>query len=283
MNTRGLGSSIALSAALIALMVGGCADSDNGSNGGGSGPGPSMGDLAGRAFVSTSVTEGDEPYDLVTGTHINLAFSDTGISATAGCNHLSGDATYAGSVLVIDGAGLAMTEMGCEPALMDQDTWLADILDSEPTVRLDGDRLTVTSGDIVIAFLDQDTVEPDQPLVGTMWTLDAMGTTGDDGAVSSIPDDVESTLQIDERGTASLRPGCNTGRASVEITDTTVTFGPVALTRMACQGAPGDVEAAVLTVIDGEVDYAIDGTQLALTNGDHTLTYRMADEVDQAE
>ena len=43
-------------------------------------------------------------------------------------------------------AEMAMTEMACEPAaLMDQDTWLAAVLTSRPTVALDGDTLTLTA------------------------------------------------------------------------------------------------------------------------------------------
>ena len=41
---------------------------------------------------------------------------------------------------------MAMTQMACTPAaLMDQDTWLAAVLTSRPTVALDGDTLTLTA------------------------------------------------------------------------------------------------------------------------------------------
>lgn len=242
-----------------------------------------MGDLAGLTFLSTGVTQDGAPYDLVDGSRIMLQFTDSAMAANAGCNHMSGDASVTDGVLMVKGAGLAMTEMGCDPQLMDQDAWLADILTSKPTVTLDSDRLTVASGDIMIDFLDRETAEPDQPLVGTAWTLESLGTAGDDGSVSSVPGGVESTLQLAEDGSASIRPGCNTGRAKADAGDATITFGPIALTRMMCHGAQAEVEDAVLAVIDGEVGYVIDGSQLTLTKGNHTLTYRMADQANAAD
>ena len=254
---------------VIALLTGACADAD-GSGDAGAGSSGDLGSLTGMTFLSTAVTKNDQPYPLVGGTRISLQFTDTSISANAGCNHLGGDASYSDGVLVIAGAGMSMTEMGCDPPRMDQDSWLAGLLTSRPTVTLDGDRLTVTSGDTVIQLLDKETAEPDQPLAGTLWTLDSMGQApeiGDDGIVSSIPAGVSSTLEIDDNGRLSLKPGCNTGGGDVTITDTTITFGPIALTRMACPGDPMDVENAVLKVLDGDVSYQIDGTMLSLTNG----------------
>jgi hypothetical protein len=36
-------------------------------------------------------------------------------------------------------------------------------------------------------------------------------------------------------------------------------------------------------VVDGEVEYSIDGSQLTLTKGSQTLTYRLADQVNHAD
>jgi heat shock protein HslJ len=70
--------------------------------------------------------------------------------------------------------------------------------------------------------------------------------------------------------------GCNRGTATVTLaTDRTgATFGPLALTRMSCGEAASGVEAAVATVLDGEVELAIDGAGLTITKGDQALTYR---------
>jgi heat shock protein HslJ len=243
-----------------------------------------MGDLAGLTFLSATVTRDEQPYDLVGGSRITLEFTDDAIAANAGCNRMSGNATVSDGVLVVGGSGLATTEMACDPALMDQDTWLAGILTSRPSITLEGDRLTVATGDTMIDLLNRDIGEPDQPLVGTTWVLQSLGAAGDDGSVSSIPDGIQSTLRVEADGRALIKPGCNSGSTVVTITDGTLEFGAIALTRMACPGPESDVEAGVLSVLDsGDVEYAIEGSTLTLTSAGRLLTYAIADKVNPAD
>jgi len=155
---------------------------------------------------------------------------------------------------------------------MAQDTWLADLLTADPAVALDGDELVLTSGGTVITLLDRKVADPDRDLVGTAWTLD--GTIAGD-AVSSVPAGVTSTLRITADGRLELQTGCNSGGADVTAGTDSLTIGPVLLTQMACPGAAGEVEAAVLAVVQqGTVEYAVDGPALTLTRGDAGLTYR---------
>jgi heat shock protein HslJ len=136
----------------------------------------------------------------------------------------------------------------------------------------------------MIDLLNREIAEPDQPLAGTSWVLQSMGSAGADGSVASIPEGVESTLQIEPEGQALIKPGCNSGSTNVTITDSTITVGPIALTRMACPGPESDVEATVLSVLDGsDVEYAIEGSTLTLTNADQLLTYTIPDKLDPAD
>ena len=57
--------------------------------------------------------------------------------------------------------------MACEPALMDQDVWLNDFLSSLPTIELDGETLTLASGDTTMIL---DELQPSE-LVDTTWTV----------------------------------------------------------------------------------------------------------------
>jgi heat shock protein HslJ len=88
--------------------------------------------------------------------------------------------------------------------------------------------------------------------------------------------DSEATLTITD-GQAQISTGCNTGSASVEITDTTMTFGPMALTRMACDDDRTRLEASVVLVLDGEVTYEISGDTLSIrkdaANGEVGLNF----------
>ena len=217
-------------------------------------------DLDGTTFVSTDV----EGHDLVADSEIRLSFQDGSISINAGCNTLVGAYTLDGDTL--QAPVLAMTQMACDPALMDQDTWLSETFSGNPTLAADGDNLTVTGADgSTITFLDAAVAEPDQPLEGTRWVVD--GLLANQG-VSTVPIGAEATITITD-GTAAVEAGCNTGSASVEITDTTITFGPLALTRMACGPEQTELENAVVAVLAGDVTYTIASDTLQLrTTGD---------------
>jgi heat shock protein HslJ len=151
---------------------------------------------------------------------------------------------------------MASTMMACEEALMDQDTWLSEFLTSSPEIALDGGTLTLTGSDATISL----EAKAATPLEGTTWVL--TGTVATE-AVSSLPADADASLTITD-GQAAIRTGCNSGSTSVEITDTTMTFGPVALTKMACPEELTALEASVIAVLDGEVTYEIAGDTLSI-------------------
>ena len=44
-----------------------------------------------------------------------------------------------------------------------------EFLTSGPTYTLDGDTLTLTSGDLVITLVDREIAVPDQPLTNITW------------------------------------------------------------------------------------------------------------------
>jgi len=220
----------------------------------GSDPSASAG-LDGREFVSTQV----DGYEVVPDSVIRISFQDGSLSVNAGCNTMFGAYTFDGDVL--RAPTLAMTQMACEPALMEQDAWISTLISGDPTVALDGDTLTITGPDAqVVTLLDTDVAEPDQPLVGTRWVVD--GLLANEG-ISTVPIGAEASITIDG-GNAAVEAGCNTGSAAVTITDATITFGPLALTRKACPQPQMDLENAVVSVLGGEVSYTIDSSALQL-------------------
>jgi heat shock protein HslJ len=76
-------------------------------------------------------------------------------------------------------------------------------------------------------------------------------------------------MTIADDGTVAVETGCNTGSGSVEVGDDTLTFGPIATTLRACADeAVNQLEAAVLAVLQGEVSYTIDGSNLSLRSGE---------------
>jgi heat shock protein HslJ len=109
--------------------------------------------LDGRTFVGDDVTRHGDAYSLVDGSTITMSFDANSVGATAGCNHMSGNASWDGGTLDLT-SGLAMTEMGCQSSLMQQDKWLADFLQSSPELSVAGNALTLTNSDTAITLTE---------------------------------------------------------------------------------------------------------------------------------
>jgi heat shock protein HslJ len=228
--------------------------------------------LDGRSFLSTSVTEGGEDRPLVAGTRIRLAFQGGNIGASAGCNTMSGAYRVVDGRLVVEGSGT--TEIGCDPERHAQDDWLFGFLGARPTVRLAGNDLTLEAGDTIVRLLDREVAEPDLPLVGPTWTLDSIMVMD---TVSSVPGGVVATLSFTPDGTVAIASGCNSGGGRVEVGAGVLRFSELVQTDMACPGARGEVEAAMMAVLGArEVAYSIDASTLTLTAGDRGLSFRGA-------
>ena len=232
--------------ALTALALAACGSDDDTS----SGSAPTADDLDGTTFESTDITG----HELVADTTISLAFQADAVSANAGCNTMNGGYTITDGVLEV--GAMASTMMACSDELMAQDTWLSEFLAGGPEIALADDTLTLTGSE---ATLTLDAVQ-DVGIEGTTWMI--TGTVATE-AVSSIPAGAEPSLTITD-GQAAIDTGCNSGSGSVEVTDTTLTFGPIATTRMACPPDLTDLETTVLTVLQGEVTYEIDGASMSI-------------------
>ena len=69
-----------------------------------------------------------------------------------------------------------------------------------------------------------------------------------------------------------VNTGCNTGSGAVEILDTTLRPGDIALSRVACVAPADGVEQAMIEVLSADVvHYDIDASQLTLSIGDRGL------------
>lgn len=228
-------------------------------------PSPSTATLDGHAYLSTDV----EGAVLVPGSRIRLGFANGNLTASGGCNTMSGAYAIQGDRIVT--TQMSMTEMACAEPLMAQDEWLATFLGGI-TYTLAGDTLTLTNGATRLTLLDKEVATPDQPIEGTRWVVDGI-VSGD--AVSSVPAGVTASIRI-SAGQLDVDTGCNTGGGPVEVTPTRLTFGSIALTKRACLAGPAAVESAVVAVLKGTVDYTIDADTLNLDAGAVGLTLRAA-------
>ena len=142
------------------LALAGCGDDDGddvAETGAGAGTGGDAGapvteaDLDGRTFVSSEV-EGET---LVDDTEITLTFEDGQLGVNAGCNGMSTAYTVSEGSLEVEGP-FAQTQMACPGDLPGQDEWVAEFLESSPTLALDGDQLTLANDDITIVATASD-------------------------------------------------------------------------------------------------------------------------------
>ncbi len=220
--------------------------------------------LDGRTFLSTSVTG----QDLVADSVIRLSFEGTIMAVNGGCNTMTSEFAVDESGYLAWTGEPAATMMACEEDLAAQDIWLTELLTGGAEATLEDATLTLATDGVTVELAE----EADESVLGTTWTLDGI-IEGD--AVSSLPAGVEApTLDLAEDGTVGVFTGCNTGGTTVAVGEGTLTFDPMRLTMMACEGDTGTVEAAVVAVLDGETEMVVDGKTLTLTKGDQGLLFR---------
>lgn len=260
----------ALPVAVLLLVVAGCGDEGGTTPLTPVEPGPD-----GTTYVVTAVTEAGKPRPLVDGTEIRLRFDDGQLSITAGCNSMSGRYELADGTLTVE--SLATTEMGCDPARMDQDTWVAGLFAGPVALRTGADP-SLTSGDVVLALADREQVSPDKPLRGTKWLLDSIGAGGPDGAVSSVPAGVVAYLTV-EKDSVSVYDGCNGGSGPVQVEGDRIDFGDRVQTLRGCIDDRQAVANAIAEVLAGATTFTIEEKSLRITRGDSSLGFRAVDEL----
>jgi heat shock protein HslJ len=246
---------------LLVLVAASCGDDSDdaapGDDGGdGGGEGVSAEDLDGRSFTSSAV----EGHTLVEGTTVSLTFEEGRVGANAGCNTMSGSYEIVDGALVV--AEMLQTMMACSDDLAAQDDWLSTFLRSSPEIALVGGSLTLTGDDSSMELTEaaSDSIE------GRTWAITSLEVpdtdlTAPEGASLSFADDA-----------ISVATGCNQAFGEATVGDGTITIGVLGSTRMACEDALMEWEAAVLAFLEGELAYELDGDDLVLTKDDATMT-----------
>jgi heat shock protein HslJ len=220
-------------------------------------------DIADGAVYSTTGATG---LVLPEGTTVSLTFEGTTLAVSGGCNTMSGGYTIEDGKL--DVGEMISTQKACEEPLMALDTAIGAFLAATPTVAITGDQMTLTAGDITLNLKEGAAAADASALEGVTWTVTDTVQGGTTTAITSDP----ATVTFNA-GTAEVFAGCNTGSAGYTVTGDTIEFGPMILTRMACEDAATQLETTVVAVLNGTdpATFAIDGTTLTLTSGDNGL------------
>ena len=243
------------------ILLVGCGDDSSDDSSADAGSVPSAADLADRTFLSTAV----EGKTLVEGTQVSLSFTDSTIAAIAGCNTMTGGYTITDDALAVD--ALAQTMMACDDQLAAQDQWVGQLLEGDPSITLDDDVLTLSGGDVTLTLGDRESVANDNALDGGSWALESIE---DAGVVMTAP---ERAFVAVSNGRLYVATGCNRGSGEITVSgDDTVDIGPIALTMMACESPVNEWETAITQFLNGTLTFAVDGSDVTLTNGTQTLT-----------
>jgi heat shock protein HslJ len=222
--------------------------------------------LAGLVFLLQSA-EGFTP---VEGTSVRLSFDATTLSIAGGCNSQSGSYSMCDGRLCL--SELSRTEIGCEPSLDAQDTWLSDFFLASPVVTQAGARLTLESPDATLSFLDREVADPDRRLVGPTWRVDTI-IRGNGASAGASPVSSSPTIEFRTDGGFNVFTGCNSGGGTYTAGDGSINLSGAAVTEIGCAPAIATVEEHIIEVLAaGTVDYEIEARRLTLTREDVGLS-----------
>lgn len=253
---------------LPASALAGCGDS-GGSRDRDPGVDPGLGPIT---YVVTGVTQDGAQHALVAGTAIRVRFADGQVTLTAGCNTMSGKYALEETRLTVE--PFATTDMGCDQARMDQDTWLAGLFE-KPVQLITGDDASLVSGATVLALADREKASPDKPLVGTTWLLDTVTNgTGADGTASSVHDGGALVLKDDG---FTIQWACENQGGRYRIDGARLSFATNVHGTGECVPPVTDEEEPgklLRQVITGSASYAIEENRLTITKGDVSLGFR---------
>lgn len=169
-------------------------------------------------------------------------------SGSTGCNRVQGGYAVEGDTLRL-GDGLAATRMACPEPLMKQETVIFKALQRVTGYRQGVDRLELTDdrGETVLSFTRIGaatgvTEDPTQALEGRTWVVEALAATP--GILSPPLPGTRIDLSFDPRGRISGSDGCNRYLSGFMRTPSSLSFGPIATTQMACTATDGRAEQA---------------------------------------
>ncbi|BCU07345.1 META domain-containing protein [Allochromatium tepidum] len=199
-------------------------------------------------------------------------------SGSTGCNRVQGGYEVEGTDFRF-GEGLAATRMACPEPLMKQETAIFKALQRVTGYRYVPDRLELTDDrdETVLSFtrIGAPTSGADDMLQGRNWVLEAYA-----DAQGTLVGPIRGTtidLSFDPRGRISGSDGCNRYLSGFTRAKSSLSFGPIATTRMACPATDGRAEQArAYAGLLGRVSaYRIEDGRLLLLDAKGTTLARL--------
>ncbi|MFE9483963.1 META domain-containing protein [Streptomyces spororaveus] len=187
------------------------------------------------------------------------------VKGNYGCNGFTAVAAFSGTSAVTVTPG-ASTTMAC--ADMEFETAFAKLFQGELAIDRGPDRLTLKTADGSTIAMTSAPAVTDAPLTTTEWTVESLVS---GGTAASVPAEAagKARFTIAPDFTVSGVLGCNRFSAKATVDGSTVTFGPLTSTRMACEGAVGELERTLTELFgSGPLTAKTEGRTLTLTAAD---------------
>lgn len=250
---------------LSIVLLGACSSPEQAEN-----PSPAGPVLTGEVWKWVG-TDGAAPASVDRPTHYTLEFLPDGrYSVRADCN--SGAGSWSLNAGTFSMTGGAMTLVACGPASLD--SRFLELLGEAGAVTRDGDALMLTTGEATMRFL----ALPKLELAGTSWLVRAVN--NGKGAVTSVVADTELTIEFAEAGQVGGSAGCNRFTGSFTVDAQTVTFSPLATTRMTCMGdGVVEQEQYYLAALSSVATWEIRGERAQLRSAEGTLAVDLVSAV----
>ncbi|MEU8704323.1 META domain-containing protein [Streptomyces sp. NPDC048565] len=260
MRTRRMALSVL---ALLTLAACG-SESGSGDSGDGSGAVRAGPAVTGVRWKVSSLTVQGQKSTAPDGAHIEID-AEGKATGSLGCNRFTADAGLDGDKVTI-GPGTT-TGMGCAKDVQRFENALGKALHGELRAEVAGEgdertlTLTTARGDSIALAS-----EPAAPLVGTAWKVTALvsGSTA-----TSLPAGTKGKahLTFGKDGSVAGNLGCNSFHGKAKVSGSTLTFGPLASTKMMCAGPRMELERVLLRVLKGTTTYTVDHRTLSIDAG----------------
>ena len=233
------------------------------------------GALTGATWVLDEASKGSLADKAPAKARIDLVFEGGHASGRAACNSYGAGYQADPQTGTLSFAEFMLTAMACDEPLMDLESAYLAALSDVTGYEVTGDQagLVLTGGDVALTFVADQPAAP-LALEGTAWTVTTIASPSTD-AVSSVVAGTRVTLQL-EGGSASGFGGCNQYHGSYETSGTSLTFGPIASTKKACEDAVEAQERAYVALLGDVATFAIDGETLSLLDAEGRLLLAFA-------
>ena len=148
----------------------------------------------------------------------------------------------------------------CTPdALMVQESWYNDFLTEGPSIRIDGNWLTISAKTTLLTYLDRVVTDPNRPLTDRKWRIEEIYKWG---GIEEIPWTYPSSwVTFFTDGSVSVIAGCSTGEGTYVASDAKLAFGEFAFTARSCNFGDGtdnnDIDHAIQSIFTGTANYSI--------------------------